>query len=507
MKTVIAWIKANPISVASLVVMLLSAGVIAYFVFVANPALRERAADQPSKDINEIRRYSSQSVEVPPKNADDPPEQHNNITINDDFIRTISSIYGDLNRESDDIFERALEINQPGHVPLLPDLFPNTPPGLQFRAQTVYVEALNGLTGDADRAEVVTQRTGLELPYLNAGLPMERQELQQQVDEAAAAMQRIATGVVTEDKIKQQQSEQRREVMNRLLDHAKTINIYAQPNLGNPQQPFPDFPLSIASLGSSPQTPTPSALWEGQLELWILQDIVRAIGIVNDVQNRRDYGSDDQGNPIQSSVLTAPIKRLIRAEVLPGYVGLHTLGGTNLVAEAGSAAAAPARAVGQAAYGPPAGGKMTDGSRDQPVADNYVYSPTGRGSNHLYDTRHVRLHVHADYQRLPEFFNVLSQVNLMTVLNMKITQLDEYELLSEQYMYGQGDVVDVELIIETLWLRDWTKDLMPEPVKQYVGLEPPAEGATTPGYSDPYSDPYADPYGGPGGYGGGEPPF
>ena len=506
MKSVIAWIKANPISVASLVVMLLSAGVIGYFLFVANPALRERAADQPSKDISEIRRYSSKSVEVPPKNADDPPEQHSNITINDDFITTISTIYGDLNRESDEIFERALEINQPGHEPLLPDLFPSTPTGMQFRAQTVYVEALNGLTGDADRAELVTQRTNLELPYLNAGLPMERLELQQQVDEAAAAMQRIATGLMTEDKIQQQQSEQRRELMNRLLDHAKTINIYAQPNLGDPKQPFPDFPLSIASLGSSPQTPTPSSIWEGQLELWILQDIVRAIGIVNDVQNRRDYGSDDQGNPIQSSVLTAPIKRLIRAEVLPGYVGLHTTGGTNLIADAQTSSAAP-RAAGQDGYGPPAGGKMTDGSRDQAVADNYLFGPTGRGSNHLYDTRHVRLHLHADYQRLPEFFNVLGQVNLMTVLNMKITELDEYELLADQYMYGQGDVVDVELIIETLWLRDWTSKLMPEVVKQYVGLLPPAEGTNNQenAYGDPYGNPYGDPYGGGQGYG--QPPY
>ena len=499
MKTIIAWIKSNPISVASLVVMLLSAAVIAYFLFVANPALRERAAEQPTKDLSEIKRFTGQSVEVPPKNADDPPESHRGVTINDQFIEVISTIYGDLNRESNDIFAKALEINQPGHQPLLPGLFPETPTNRRFPAQTVYVEAINGLTGDAQRAALVAERTSLQIPYLNAGMPMAREQLQMQLDEATDAMRRVTTGMMTEDMVDQQQQEQRRELMNTLLNHAKGIHIYARPDLGNPQSPWPDFPLQLAQLGASSTSPSPSALWEGQLQLWILQDLVEAIMITNDVQNQRDHGTDAAGNPIRSSVLNAPIKRLIRAEVLPGYVGLHTLGGTNAVTGNVGGGAPPAAGAGAAGFPPPAGGRMTDQSRDEPVGDNYVFAPTGRASNHLYDVRHARLLLHADVQRLPEFFNVLSQVNLMTVLNMRIKELDEYELLAEQYMYGQGDVVEVELIIETLWLRDWTAPLMPEPVKQYVGLLPPPEDTTGEGGFDPgFEGGYG---GGPGAYG------
>ncbi len=506
MKNIIAWIKTNPISVASFLTMLVATGVIAYFLLVANPALRERAAEQPTKDLNDIKRFASQSVEVPPKNADDPPERHSGVTINDHFLQVISTIYGDLNRESDEISARALEINEPGHPPLLPGLFPDVPTGERFRAQTVYVTALDGLLGGPQKAEAVAQSTGLQIPYLNAGLPLTREALQRQVDEAAAAMRRISSEVLTEDQMKSQQAEQSRELMNALLIHAKTLNIYAQPNLGNPRQPFPDFPLQVASLGASPNSPQPAAIWEGQLELWILQDIVRAIGIANDVQNLKNYGTDASGEPINSSVLNAPIKRLIRAEVLPGYVGLHTLGGTNLVADT-QGTTGGVKTPGQAGYGPPAGGKMTDGSRDVPIADNYVFSPTGRSTNQVYDTRHVRLIMHADYQRLPEFFNVLAQVNLMTVVNMRIKQIDEYELLKQQYMYGQGDVVEVDMIIETLWLREWTADMMPETVKQYVGLVAPPADATggaggfngDPGFGQGYGQNYSDP-----GYGGGQ---
>jgi hypothetical protein len=33
--------------------------------------------------------------------------------------------------------------------------------------------------------------------------------------------------------------------------------------------------------------------------------------------------------------------------------------------------------------------------------------------------------------------------------------------------------VHVELLIETIWLRNWTEELMPDTVKKYVGLMKP----------------------------------
>ena len=37
-------------------------------------------------------------------------------------------------------------------------------------------------------------------------------------------------------------------------------------------------------------------------------------------------------------------------------------------------------------------------------------------------------------------------------------------------MYGSGDMVQVDLIIESLWLRLWTLEMMPDDVKISLGL-------------------------------------
>lgn len=523
MKSVINWIKLNPISVASFALMVLSVIAIGYFMFVANPALQARAADQPSKHLNEINRYMRQSVEVPPANADDPPENLS-IVINQDTVKKLGGIYDDLNRESKDIFNAALDINQTGHAPMVEGLFPDTPSGLMFQAKTVYGQILAGLVGGPKRAQAVAKNTGQQVPYLNAGPPMLREQVQARLDQRMDAISRSAAmaGGANEAQLEQQKVEQRRNLVNELLTHAQTINIYADPNLGDTLQPNPAFPLQIASLGSTPQSPTPSQLWEGQLELWILQDLVQAIALANDVADQRDHGSDAEGNRLPSSVINAPIKRLIRAEVLPGYVGLHNLGGMNVIGKSNNAVVA---AVGGAAYTPPAGG-MTNQPRETKISENYAFGPTGRSSNSLYDVRHARLLMHADFQRLPEFFNALARVNLMTVINARFTALDEYQLLQDLYMYGQGDVVEVELIVETLWLREWTAELMPEDVQVYVGLKDPPEGyegnnnfgggfggggygAPGAGYGGGYGAPgggYGAPGGMPGGPGGGYAP-
>ncbi|MEM9882824.1 MAG: hypothetical protein AAF800_07900 [Planctomycetota bacterium] len=469
MNKALAWIKANPISVVSFALMFASLGAIGYFIFFANPALRASAAEQPGRDLNQLDRYLRQSLEVPPANADDPPETLRNVTINAATVEVLDGIYGDLTRESKDIFDAALRVNRAGKQPMIDALFPDTPSGLGFSARNRYLELLAALAGDADRAAGAAQRAGLPgWPYLNAGRPMTAEELQRELDVQRASLNAGTSQTDLNDAQRQQQfAEQQRELVNQLLRHAAGLNVYADPDLGNPpRQINPDFPLQVASLGRSTASPTPSQLWEAQLELWVLQDLIAAIALANDVPDQREHRNVN-GQPVPSSVLNAPVKRLIRAEVLPGYVGLHNAGGVN--------ALGGGPRVGDASYGPPAGG-MTDRAREEPLSENFVFSPTGRSSNSLYDVRHARLLLHADYQRLPELFNALGSVNLMTVLNARVTALDEYELLGQRYMYGQGDVVELELIIETLWLREWTAPLMPEAVKVDVGLAEPSEG-------------------------------
>ncbi|MEE9403796.1 MAG: hypothetical protein V3V20_02785 [Algisphaera sp.] len=506
MKSVIGWMKSNMMTVLSALLIILSVGFMGWIKFSKAPAMRA-SATQPQKDITRIRSLQGQMVTVPPSNADDPPEEIAGLTINQPIVDVMGEIYGGLNREADDIIKAALGINRAGHDLLVEALFPDTPADMRFTAKNNYGKALQALMGNAEQAESLAQETGMSMPYLNAGMPLADDELSAFMGQRQAeATQTRDQSAMTEAEKRQMKVELQRELMNRLLEHAERFNIYGNARLGNSRNPNPDFPLEVATLATSPQSPEPAELWEGQLQLWIMEDLVQAIARANDVANERDHGVDEDGERIESSVLNAPVKRLLRAELIPGYVGLHSAGGVGMLSS-------NATTRGSGAYGPPKGG-MTDQAREIKLSDNFHYGPTGRGSNQIFDVRHARVHIHVDYQQLPTFFNAISQTNLMTVLDTHITALDVYgpEVLGAYYVYGAGDIVDAELIIETVWLRDWTKELMPDVVQQYVGLTGPSDevgtsdgggydggGGPPPGYGGGGGGP-------PPGYGGGPPP-
>ena len=482
MKNVIAWIKSNPITVLSALLIVGSVGFMGWIKLVKAPAMIA-SATKPQQDLAKIETLQRQTVEVPPANADDPPEEISGITVNQPVVDAMDKIVGGLNHEADELEKTVLGINQAGHDLLEEGLFPDTPADMRFTAKINYGKALQTLMGTEGQAELLATETGMSMPYLNAGRPIDAAEIGVfMAQRQAEALQSRDTSLITEADQKQLNSELQRELMNRLLEHAQRFNIYGDNRLGDPRTPNPAFPLEVSPLATETRSPEPATLWEGQLQLWILEDLVQAIALANDVANVRDHGTDEDGQRIDSSVLTAPVKRLIRAELIPGYVGLHSTGGVGTLDT--SSRGGGRRNATAAAYNPPVGG-LTNQPRETKLSDNFHYGPTGRGSNQIFDVRHARLHVHADYQRLPELFNAISQTNLMTVLDVQVNALDVYgpEVMGAYYVYGAGDIVDVSLIVETIWLRDWTKQLMPETVQQYVGLIDPPAGTTTSGGS------------------------
>jgi hypothetical protein len=214
------------------------------------------------------------------------------------------------------------------------------------------------------------------------------------------------------------------------------------------------------------------------MQLWIMQDILRAIALTNQVQST------------DVNVTTAPIKRLISLAILPDYVGITGQGGiqqdgpgavgATRVSRGGPVAPPPSGPPGMPGMmGAPPGGPNRAGPRggnaghpavDKKLADDFTLSPTGRRSNDIYDVRHVWLSVVIDSQRMPEFFDNLAQVNFMTVLKMKISDEDEYKAAEQGYVYGACDAVRVDMLIETLWLRDWTTKWMPGDVRTMLDV-------------------------------------
>ncbi len=461
MKNAIAWIKSNPISVVSAVVVVLAFGVLGWVLFVAGNGLKHDVGKYVTK-ISEIKKFEKQNVEVPPENPDAEMVRVSSITFNQPDIDAMKEIDERMDAEYSGIFNTAVARNRAGKQVLVAGLFPDWGDALDlpFIARERFFEAFDDMFGPHD-----PEALG---PRMHAGMPPAPQRVELALAEAkqgVLASHQFSNVKLSQAQMQKQQEDllevEQRRLLEVLADQAMSIHVYANNNPFGQDYPFDirAVPDPMAGGVAENSDPTAHQLWEGQLELWVQQDIVAAIADANRV-------SDPQAN-----VLSSPLKRLIRIEMIPGYVGLHTRGG--VLKES-----AQRGAMGM--YSAPAGG-MTDNAEGR-QSDNFYVGPTGRVSNALYDVRHARLTAIVGFQQLPRLFESISKVNFMTVVDVAIEGVDEYVELYSGYFYGPEDVVQASIVIETIWLREWTEQLMPDQTKKYVGLLEPDQGMENAGY-------------------------
>ncbi|MEX0885810.1 MAG: hypothetical protein WD009_05145 [Phycisphaeraceae bacterium] len=450
MRYLITWIRGNPVTVAAIAVVAVSLVFFAYLLM-QRGGFREELS-QRSGEIGQIDRFIGRSVEIPPESPDAPSDQIRNVTITPGAIEQLDRLYARMNREYDEVLQFVTAFNRRDDVMYMGGLLPNASGSARrIAAREAYRAALEDM--------LQPPASNAPGPRIHAGAPPGGGELR---DGLASFEQRFRDsrggGSGLSNAEERELASERELYLRQLLQRrAQQIQLYAETD-----RRYDTFPFRLPEWTLSSETPEPQHLWEGQIELWILQDIVEAIGRANRI--------DRPG----ASVIDAPVKRLIRAEVVPGYVGLHTLGG--LGASGDSRSRQSVRRP-DGAYPAPFGGRT--GSPDQRVSDNFHVGPTGRVSNALYDVRHARVEIVVASRRLPEVFRALSETNFMTVLSVTLNDVDEYEHLREGYVYGADDVVQAELVVETIWLRAWTERLMPSIVRQYVGIDEPGEELQT----------------------------
>ena len=234
---------------------------------------------------------------------------------------------------------------------------------------------------------------------------------------------------------------QKDEVFRFLREHATYFRVFADPVdlSGDEWEPGP-FHVDEWALDSRPRM---WDMWEGQMRLWIQQDLVRAINLAN----AADSGDD--------SVLSLPVKRILSMQVRSDYIGLDAEPITEQIDESQAE-------------------QIIDQVQSE-VSDrlpkDYEVSPTGRISNALYDVRHAELSLIVDSQQLPAVLNAFDRVNFMTVIGMDIVDVDEYEHLLDGYYYGAVDAVQVDLLVETIWFRAWTVGHLSEEAAEQFGQE------------------------------------
>ncbi len=470
MKSVIGWIKSNVVIVVSIILMLASAGVIGWSVMKGRAA-----ADKASKDINQmvdkLRRYETNTVPFPPADVDAPPEDISNVVINQATLERLDDVYGKMDREYKKVFQPIIERNKKGHDLLVPGVLPSTDANfLRHETRTKYRQAFIDMLESYDETQPYA-------PRLNAITPLNPAELEfelRRVEEGfrPSGYGNVATGggmTETDRKALEDQKAERAQEM--LVDRARSAHIYTDIYIQSPGFPFQVQPWSLAT-----GLPTYKQIWDAHTELWVQQDIVRAIGLANDVSDA------------DKSVIDSPVKRLISITVIPGNVGTSTMGGMGVASmdKSGNAGG------GMGGYGGYGMGGMdgmgmgmgmgmgggaaaeapvaSSGSADEKLGVDFHTGPSGRISNSIYDVRHARVLMVVDYQQLPKLFDAINSVNFMTVLDCKIQDVDEYQALLEGYVYGSADAVRVDMLIESIWLREWTVPWMPNSVKQELGI-------------------------------------
>jgi hypothetical protein len=223
--------------------------------------------------------------------------------------------------------------------------------------------------------------------------------------------------------------------LSKYTEAAQLLKMYASLNAINAPYWNQQDPLSLRQIFD----------WEWQL--WVKQDVLHAL---------------HSANQHYESLLHGPVKR-IRSLSVSAMPAPSEAGGAAAPAPFGGAAPAAAEASADAVAIPP--DPKIEAPRD------FQVSYTGRVSNALYDVRRVYLDIVVDTARIPEVLDALAKQNLMTVIDLKMRPTDAHADLADGFVYGTDVTSDLQLTIETIWLREWTANLMPAEVKQ--ALTPP----------------------------------
>jgi hypothetical protein len=241
---------------------------------------------------------------------------------------------------------------------------------------------------------------------------------------------------------------------------AQRVSLYARPAQehsiylsleqfpeGSPFQVAPAFPRR-------PRAATPdhglTFLW--QLDYWLAEDL---IGFLKEANSR---------NGALVPIVEAPIKRVLSIQGRPLRLN---------------------RTADQGEYADPI--DMGPDPATQVFEPRFYASPTGREAdwlNQLYDVRRVTMSLVVDSARIPRIIDAAGQSNLNTVVDLDIQPVDVWQHLEQGYYYGQDHVVQLDLELELIYLRAWTAPLMPDIIRQELGLQPHPEPEVDEGFGE-----------------------
>jgi hypothetical protein len=154
---------------------------------------------------------------------------------------------------------------------------------------------------------------------------------------------------------------------------------------------------------------------------------------------------------------------------ISGNMGATPVGGTPVPVDPAAAAAAAAAATAKGVSAVPL--------PNVPNPKDYTLGLTGRASGNTYDVVYMSVLLDLDPAYLFKFMDQLYRQNMCyTVVSIQVRAVDPLDRASNGYLYGESQVIEVEMLVECLMFRSWTEPLMPDAVRVTLGGTPPAGG-------------------------------
>ncbi len=420
-KAAVAWMKANPAIVASVAVMVLAPAVAWWFASDIHAAA-DKAAETRAKEMDALEKLEKTPVEIAlPGRA---PEQQTGV-VTPKMVAAYEELAGKLRADSVQVQKAALEHNRAGRTKLLASVDVTKENALEL-ADHVY-DAIES----HEKAMFAELRIGG--PVADSSLV---EQLQRRQDQFIAGEKKNDRKSLNEEQIGRLRDALREKRLQIYADRAANVSFYGDMGaLG--------LPSGSAEAGSATSPNFSARLFLWQWRTWIIDDILRALAAAN-----KPY----------RSVVDAPVKRLVSINVAEEPLPAPAAPGTPAPEGAPPADAVPAPAAPIPAIDPKA-----------PVTYDFRRSFTGLSSNSLYDVRRATVNLVVATTMLPEVLDAIAKQNFMTVVSVAVRPADAFAAVDDGYVYGAAPVSDVRLVIESIWLREWTGKLMPAELQAIKG--------------------------------------
>ncbi len=443
MSAVLDWLKTNVFTVIFAVVMIAALVTLPLIASGLNEGVREEASRR-AKKAGELKRLEQTQFVLPGPTRNSVPQT---VLVNQKLLERYEVLARAVRDDAEAVAAEAVRHNQKGRGLLMRSLFPK--PRAEDR------EVLPRRFYD------LLQQTYRDLlDEIDAGSPVSAESLQEEIQRREAQFRTQMLAKEITDELTEEEQAQLTEVLantrlSRCAEAAEQIGIYASAGaMGLP-------------VWEQTRQPTLSELFEWQWQLWSYEDLLRALHGAN-----RDH----------PSVVQSPVKRVLSLRFLPsqtaaggstpGPAGGMSLGvGGRKGGHRRGAAAVGGRASGSTAA---RGAKVDPGNE---IPTDFARSYTGRTSNALYDVREVELRLVVETTRTPEVLDALSRQNFITISSLSMAPADSYQAVREGYFYGAEPVSKLELRLETIWLRAWTAQHMPDELKEALGIPVDKESA------------------------------